>query len=87
MVNLGQAFGGTPVYFIRWNPDDYLPENSKKEPDSLSKRYRTVAELIRDIEKGKYTLPISLVSAIYMYYDEWSCLLDEPWNVITPYVA
>ena len=25
MVNIGQAFGGTPVYFVRWNPDTYVP--------------------------------------------------------------
>jgi hypothetical protein len=30
MVNIGQTFGGIPVYFIRWNPDDYSPENDKK---------------------------------------------------------
>jgi hypothetical protein len=25
MVNIGQMFGGTPVYFVRWNPDSYTP--------------------------------------------------------------
>ena len=42
MVNLGQAYGGTPVYFIRWNPDDYIAESRKKEPDAIEKRHMAV---------------------------------------------
>jgi hypothetical protein len=29
MVNIGQSFGGMPVYFIRFNPDDYTKNNIK----------------------------------------------------------
>ena len=70
MVNIGQSFGGTPVYFIRWNPDDYTPSNSRKQPESIEKRYKLVAELIHAIKDNKYKLPSALVSAIYLYYDE-----------------
>lgn len=87
MVNLGQSYGGIPVYFIRWNPDDYTPENSKKEPEALSKRHKLVCDLIINIEKGKYELPLALVSAFYMYYDEWSCLQDAKWEIITAFVS
>lgn len=36
MVNLGQAFGGIPVYFIRWNPDDYNPKDPRKLPEKCN---------------------------------------------------
>jgi len=84
MVNIGQSFGGTPVYFIRWNPDDYSPENDKKMPEPLAKRYRLVGDLLKSIIKGKTVLPKALVSARYMYYDGWSSLTDEEWKILTP---
>ena len=84
MVNIGQSFGGTPVYFIRWNPDDYLPESDRKNPEILAKRHKLCADLIRDIKDGNVSLPKALVSVIYLYYDGWSSLADEKWQIITP---
>ena len=86
MVNIGQTFGGTPVYFIRWNPDDYTPENDKKVPETLKKRHKLCADFINDIKDSKTTLPIALVSAIYMYYDGWSSLANEKWQILTPFI-
>jgi hypothetical protein len=83
MVNIGQSFGGIPVYFIRWNPDDYSPENDRKNPDEVAKRHKLVGDLLRDIKKGKHSLPLALVSALYMYYDGWSSLAETEWNVLT----
>ena len=83
MVNIGQSFGGIPVYFIRWNPDDYSPESDRKSPEEIAKRHKLVGDLIRDIQKGKHTLPKALVSALYMYYDGWSSLSDSEWSVLT----
>ena len=83
MVNIGQSFGGLPVYFIRWNSDDYVPENNRKLPEEISKRYKLVGDLIRDIEKEKHSLPKALVSAIYMYYDGWNTLANEEWKILT----
>jgi hypothetical protein len=85
MVNIGQSFGGVPVYFIRWNPDDYSPENNRKNPEEISKRYKLVGDLIRDIQSNKRQLPNALVSAIYMYYDGWNSLSDSTWQVLTFY--
>lgn len=85
MVNLGQAYGGTPVYFIRWNPDDYIAESRKKEPDAIEKRHMAVYTLLRDIKRNKVKLPLALVSVFYMYYDEWSSIADETWKVILPF--
>jgi hypothetical protein len=85
MVNIGQSFGGLPVYFIRWNPDDYSPENSRKNPEELAKRYKLVGDLIRDIKKEKHILPTALVSAIYLYYDGWDGLSAENWTVLSEF--
>jgi hypothetical protein len=84
MVNIGQSFGGIPVYFIRWNPDDYNPCDDRKNPEEVSKRYKLVGDLIRDIKKGR-EMPKALVAAIYMYYDEWSSLAEAKWEVLTPF--
>ena len=86
MVNIGQSFGGLPVYFIRWNPDDYLAENEKKEPEILTKRYKLLGDFIDSILKRKITLPTALVSSFYMFYDGWNSLSDEKWNIITPFI-
>jgi hypothetical protein len=85
MINIGQSFGGLPVYFIRWNPDDYSPENHKKDPELLPKRYKLVGDLIQDIQNEKVILPTALVSAIYMYYDEWSSLAEESWKILSSF--
>jgi hypothetical protein len=85
MINIGQFFGGLPVYFIRWNPDDYTPQNDKKDPELLLKRYKLLGDLLEDIQKNKTVLPTALVSVIYLYYDEWSSLAEEPWKILTPF--
>ena len=85
MVNLGQTFGGLPVYFIRWNPDNYSPESIRKNPEVLAKRHKLCGDLIADIKKGKGKgdLPVALVAAIYLYYDGWSSLADAKWEILT----
>jgi len=83
MINIGQTFGGIPVYFIRWNPDNYCPESDKKNPEILAKRHKLCGDLINDIKNNKVKLPKALVSAIYLYYDEWSSLADEEWKVLS----
>ena len=82
MANIGQSFGGIPVYFIRWNPDKYVSIYPSIEP--LSSRHKLVGDLIESIIHNKVKLPSALVSALYMYYDSWKSLSDEEWNIITP---
>ena len=86
MVNIGQSFGGVPVYFIRWNPDDYQPSDNSKKQEVLKKRHKLCGDVISDIKNVKITLPSALVSAIYLYYDGWSSFVDETWKIITPLV-
>jgi hypothetical protein len=86
MVNIGQSFGGLPVYFIRWNPDNYSPQNDKKIPESLSKRHKLCGDLITDIKEGKIELPNALVSAIYLYYDDWTSIVEEKWVILSAFI-
>ena len=85
MVNIGQSFGGMPVYFIRFNPDDYIASNSRKIPEDIKKRYKLLGDLLGDIAENRAVLPTALVSALYMYYDDWSSLSEEPWRVLMTY--
>jgi hypothetical protein len=82
MINISQSFGGTPVYFIRWNPDNYIIFNSKKQPDKLSIRYKLLKGVLFSIQTEKIILPKSLCSVFYMYYDDWNGIENEKWNIL-----
>ncbi len=69
MVNIAQSFGGVPVYFIRWNPDNY--KTGKKTQTSLKQRYSLLSELLTAIKSGKHIPPIGLVSVFYMFFNGW----------------
>ena len=84
MINIGQSFGGIPVYFIRWNPDNYYRKSDTIPHEILKNRYKLCGDLITDIQKGTMVLPQALVSVIYLYYDEWSSLEEEPWRILRP---
>ena len=81
MVNISQSYGGMPVYFIRWNPDAYVPVDGKA-PEPVSKRYSTLAKVLRDVLDNRTPPPLALLAVTYMYYDGWSGI---EWNVITPF--
>ena len=76
MIQLHQDFGGLPIIFIRYNPDSYKDINRKIiKPNSrrLSELYdvlRSLEILKNDYEKNNTKLPS--LSAIYMFYDDYS---------------
>jgi hypothetical protein len=78
MINIGQSFGGMPVYFIRWNPDTYVPGDIRNS-EVVSKRHKLVSDYIQSIENGDIPLPNALVSVLYMYYDGWTTLAEAQW--------
>lgn len=82
MINISQSFGGLPVYFIRWNPDKY---QTKKKEEIILKRYQSLENLIINIKEHKISLPKSLCSCIYLYYDNWNKIEDEKWEVLLKY--
>jgi EsV-1-7 cysteine-rich motif len=84
MVNIGQSFGGTPVYFIRFNPDDYQSPYQIEPNASLIQRYQLCGDLIQSILQRSISLPNALVSSIYLYFDKWNGIQNEEWHIITP---
>ena len=85
MINIGQSFGGLPTYFIRWNPDNYIPFKKDKEPEPLAVRNKLLGDLIRDIVNHMITLPHNMVTALYLYYNGWQSLAKEPWQTLLAY--
>ena len=85
MVNISQSYGGMPVYFIRWNPDNYVSPGERKL-DPVVKRHTVVANFLRDIRDNRIRLPSALLSVFYMYYDGWVGFDLARWEVITPYL-
>ena len=85
MINIGQSFGGVPVYFIRFNPDDYIPFNNKN-PEDIKTRYKLLETMLKNIKDNKYKkLPKALVSAIYLYFDDWNGFNKEEWKILSEF--
>ena len=84
MVNISQSFGGTPVYFIRWNPDDYAPADDRKNPEYITVRHKLCADVIESIFSGRLELPETgaLVYSFHMYFDGWEGFDSEAWNTV-----
>ena len=91
MQNIAQTgFGGTPVAFIRWNPDDYKADGDE-EP--LRDRYETVGNLIDNIGNFvktdmifEHAPPYALACMFKMYFDGWEGMNTQKWEIITPFV-
>jgi hypothetical protein len=84
MKNIGQMYGGTPVYFLRWNPDNYTPQNPSNMPELIKPRYKLLAGIIKDLLENRTSPPKCLVGALYLYYDGWDSISTAEWNIITP---
>lgn len=73
MLQLYQDFGGIPLVFIRYNPDDYIDNNEKKCEGRLYNltRETILVKLLKRIiyltECGKYE--IMPLSVYYLYYN------------------
>lgn len=80
MINISQSFGGIPVYFIRWNPDDYSPLDDS-DPLPVITRQLQVLQFITSIKNCSITLPHALLSVFYMFYDGWYNLIE--WQIIS----
>jgi hypothetical protein len=85
MKNIGQMFGGTPVYFIRWNPDGYTC--SEMVPETVGMRHKRLGDLLLSITEGREVLPSALVAVHYMYYDGWSLKSELQWDLLTAFEA
>lgn len=81
MVNISQSYGGVPVYFIRWNPDNYASTDARL-PEIVGKRHLLLAKYLHEIQMNKLELPKALLSVCYMYYDGWTGIENMEWTGI-----
>ena len=65
MINLFQDFGGLPVIFVRFNPDGYTDNNSKRHQYTKSRETR----LLKTLNSVLLHQPKELLSVIYLYYN------------------
>ncbi len=79
MIQLHQDYGGIPLVFIRFNPDNYkikLPNGEKKVVKPSNSRLKELLYLIKRFEylKDIYetSVPLSPLSVCYIYYDNYT---------------
>ena len=65
MINLFQDQGGTPVVFVRFNPDSYKDAGGKKREWTAGRGAKLI-ELLKQLQAHP---PEHVVSAVYLYYD------------------
>jgi hypothetical protein len=67
MFNMTQSYGGVPVFWIRYNPDDFKPRDKKTKTDiSQKKREEHLIEWLKWSFKREMK---SLGEVIYLFYD------------------
>ena len=67
MVMLHQEFGGAPLLFIRYNPDDYIDHLGNKIKGNNKHRESKLIEMLKCLKNRKeWNEPISVY---YLYYD------------------
>ena len=84
MINITQSYGGMPVFWIRYNPDAFKMNKSKRRKDVPKfQRERHLLEWIRFAQNLTMT---SLGLVVYLYYDEYSetVALDEVKEIVMP---
>jgi len=73
MFNICQSLGGTPVLFVRFNPDKYKTDLPDQE--SLPRRYDLLCEVLLAARDRPESLNIpdgALCSVIYLFFDGWN---------------
>jgi hypothetical protein len=74
MILIHKDFGGTPVVFIRYNPDKYIDYEGKTKR-AAKKRETKLIDLINGLDnRTEWEIPLS---AYYMYYDGYQEGIDE----------
>ena len=68
MVNIMRSFAPLPVYFIRWNPDKYIPKNSENYIE-YGDRHAPLADKIYGILYDINIIHTHQLNISYMYYD------------------
>lgn len=87
MFNIGQALGGIPVYFIRWNPDGYKTGVSGRRGEAITKRYEYLVNMLAGIRAGTTILPTvgqqELVKCCYLFFDKFKKEDSVSWTSVS----
>jgi hypothetical protein len=78
MMNVCSSFGGTPVVFIRWNPDKFK-KNDVVQVVPEEKRLKTLEGWIRHFMDPN-TFVQDLLSVMYLFYDDKNTDLEVIWK-------
>jgi len=72
MINIANSLGGPPVFFIRFNPDDFKV-NGEKQKVTPGKRHRTLAAWIKTVkEYAPEALETQgVVNVLQLYFDDY----------------
>jgi hypothetical protein len=76
MIQLHQDFGGKPLVFIRYNPDNYKDRNDKiiKGGNTNIKREAHLLKLIERIKGEESVCPLSVY---YLFYDGYNSIPES----------
>ena len=69
MKNIYTDEGGVPIVFIRYNPDNFVDDNKKRQKLSQAKREELLIKWLKYYEENgvKYDLSVN-----YLFYDGWN---------------
>ena len=69
MIMIHQSFGGTPIIFIRFNPDDYEVDKNQKKVLFTTRKHMLLKLLNEYNNVKEWVIPLSVV---YMFYDNYN---------------
>lgn len=65
MLDVYNAYGGTPVVFIRWNPDKFEVDGVTRRVSEKTRH----ATLLRELRRALDAPPAHFLNIVRMYYD------------------
>ena len=68
MKNIYMNGGGMPLVFIRYNPDNFISHNGKRQKLCQADREELLLKWVKAYEA---TVPRSCLSVNYLFYDHW----------------
>jgi hypothetical protein len=73
MKNITQGFGGLPVFWIRYNPDDFKKDNQLVQMDELTKAQHLLDWLRVSFKRQIIQTEGNTVKpeVVYLFYDGW----------------
>jgi hypothetical protein len=72
MKQIFQDYGGTPIFFIRYNPDDYKNKNGRKVVASEVQANTLINYVKNTMSTAIPDGEIPMLSVVYMFYDGYS---------------